>query len=188
MAKFVDIELEPLSASAFAPFGQVIGLTEGPPVFRGPHIESWRHDFAADGDVEVMFTRYAHRAMTFSRVERHFAVTQAFVPLDGVPWVMAVAGPTIPEDPSAEPRPDSVRAFYVEGNRGIMLRKGAWHALTRFPVSSAGASFTGKATQQELERQMRGGPPPTLTQVVDFGERFGVAVRIEDPRGLLRAA
>lgn len=189
MSGVIDIELEDLTAAAFAPFGEVIGLAEGPPVFSGPHIKSWRQNFACDGPVEVMTARYAHQPMTLSLLERHFNVTQAFIPMTADPWVMVVAGPTAPEDRDALPAPKAARAFLVAGGHGIMLARGAWHALTRFPANPAGASFvliTGADTQRELERQIAQGTKPTHTQVVDLARTFGKTLRVVDPRGLCR--
>lgn len=188
MTRKIDVELEPLTAQAFAGYGEVIGLAEGPPVFSGSHIKSWRQDFACDGPVEVMLARYAHQPMQLSLLERHFNVTQAFIPLSADPWVMVVAGLTIPADRDARPAPDSVRAFHVPAGRGIMLARGAWHALTRFPVNPAGAAFvliTGADTQRELERQLKDGTRPTHTQVVDFARDPGVTLRVADRRGLI---
>lgn len=188
MPETIDVELEPLSAAAFAPYGEVIGITEGPPVFSGSHIKSWRQGFACDGAVEIMLARYAHQPMTLSLLERHFNVTQAFIPLTADPWVMVVAGPTVPADMSARPAAASVRAFLVPTGHGIMLARGAWHALTRFPLNPAGAAYvliTGTDTQRELERQLKDGTRPTHTQVVDFARGSGVTFRVADRRGLL---
>lgn len=188
MPKIVDIELEVPTAEAFQPFGQLISAQPGPPAFTGAHIESWRLDFAADGGVELMFARYAHQPLRFHLMERHFAVTQSFVALGGEASVMAVATPTDLADRAAVPRPESVRAFYVDGSAGVMLWRGTWHTLTRFPVSATGAAFaliTGAATQRELERQTRDGTPPKLTQVVDFDNELGIGFQVVDARGLI---
>src|SRR5689334_16790406 len=68
----------------------------------------------------------------WSQMERHLAVTQAFLPLGGVASIMVVAPPSDPADRKALPPPDSVRAFHMDGSRGVVLRRGTWHALRRF--------------------------------------------------------
>ena len=190
MATSVEVELEPLTAAAFAPYGEVIGMAEGPPAFSGPHIKSWRQGFACDGPVEIMLARYAHQQMSLTLLERHFNVTQAFVPMSPSSWVMVVAGPTVPAERDSRPAPESVRAFLVPAGHGIMLARGAWHALTRFPLNSGGADFlliTGADTQRELERQLKDGTRPTHTQVVDLARDAGVSLEVVDRRGLLAA-
>lgn len=188
MPKVFEIELEALTAEAFAPFGQIIGQQDGPPVFSGPHIDAWRMEFDVDGNIELMFARYIHQPIRFERVERHFNVTQAFLALNGAASVMVVAAPTDPEDPSAAPALDAIRAFYVGGDVGILLWRGTWHALTRFPAHAPAADFaliTGRDTQVELQRQMADGTPPRLTEVVNFAETADSVVQVVDPRMLI---
>ncbi len=188
MTEIVEIALEPLTAGAFAPYGQLITARDEPPAFDAPHLDAWRMDFAVDGEIELMYVRYIHQDMRWTTMERHFNVTQSFMALGGAASVMVVADPTDESDRSALPRPETMRAFLVDGARGVMLWRGTWHALTRFPVPATGGAFamiTGAATQHELERQNRDGTRPALTQVVDFEKEFGVGFAVADPQGLL---
>lgn len=61
MTRLVEVALAPLTAGAFARYGQIIGEQDGPPVFESPHIASWRMDFAVHGDIELMFVHYVHQ-------------------------------------------------------------------------------------------------------------------------------
>ena len=188
MPEIIEIVLEPLSPKAFAPFGQIVGESGTAPHFTGSHIAAWRMAFEAEGGAEILFARYVHQPIELSRMERHFNVTQAFLPLGDQPSVMVVAAPADLGDRAAKPKPQAVRAFYVEGSRGIMLWKGTWHALTRFPARPSGAEFaviTGAATQAELERETRDGARPKLTQVVDFATEYGAVLKVVDPHRLM---
>ena len=188
MATTVDIALEGVSAEAFAPFGALIEEPSTPPVFQNPGLRSWRFPYEASAATDLMVIRYDHRPMTFAKLERHSNVTQCFVPLDSMPWVMVVAPPS---DSGDGPVPNCVRAFLVGGAQGIPLWKDTWHAFNRFPAGPPGASFallTGADTQAELEERLAGGAPPTLTHVVDYAERFGLSFRIVDPQRLLAPA
>ncbi len=190
MTETVEIALEPLTADAFAPYGQLIAARDEPPVFEAPHLEAWQMDFAVDGEIELMVVRYIHQDIRWTTMERHFNITQSFMALGGAASVMVVADPTDANDRSVLPRPETVRAFLVDGTQGVMLWKGTWHALARFPVPATGGAFamiTGAATQQELERQNRDGTQPELTQVADFEKEYGVGFAVVDPRGLLAA-
>jgi len=181
----IEIPLERLTREAFSPFGQIIGDFDAPPVFEASHLRSWRLDFELDGRAELMFTRYLHQPLAFSALERHTGVTQSFIPLGNAPSVMVVAAPTAS---SAIPAPDDVRAFGVPGDVGLMLWRGTWHALTRFPVRPEGAAFaliTGYDTQRELEREKADGTPPTLTEAVDYEAQRDVRFEVVDPEGLL---
>ena len=188
MTEIVEVALEPLTADAFAPYGQLITARDEPPVFEAAHLEAWQMDFAVDGEIELMVVRYIHQEMRWTTMERHFNVTQSFMALGGAASVMVVADPTDAADRTVPPRPETARAFLVDGAQGVMLWRGTWHALTRFPVPAAGGAFamiTGAATQQELERQNREGTRPKLTQVVDFEKTYGVGFAVVDPAGLL---
>jgi ureidoglycolate lyase len=185
MAGFVELPVEPTSVESFAPFGQLIAERNDPPAFRGDRLEAWRLACEIGGTMELLYLRYDWQPMVFSKIERHFAITQCFIPLGNASVVMVVAPPT---DRSALPPPASLRAFLLGGDTGVLLWKGVWHALNRFPVNRATANFaliTSAETQRELERQVDQGVEPELTQAVDYGQRFGVSFRIVDPDGLL---
>lgn len=180
------IALEPLNEEGFAPFGAFIGPSSTPPVFGNPKLQAWHMDFQSDGPVELMFDRFFHREMRFSRMERHVAVTQCFMPLGGMASVMVVAAPT--DASQGAPAPEDLRAFLFETHYGLMLWRGTWHALHRFPVAPPHADFallTDEATQRELEAERRNGRPPALTQVADYGELHGVRFDVTDPLGLI---
>ncbi len=188
MPRVIDLPLEPLSGPAFEPFGEIIGVRDGPPVFTGPHINSWGMSFESEGGVELMHACYIHQPMEFTCLESHLNVTQCFIPLGYHPSVMVVAPADAQSGDPRPPGPESVRAFLVPGDRGILLWRRTWHALTRFPVRSAGAEFallTSVETQRELERERRDGTPPRVTHVVDYAGEMGVAFRVVDAQDLI---
>ena len=102
----------------------------------------------------------------FRLLERHFAVTQAFIPLEGSPAVVAVAAPTDIEDPDAIPRPEDVRAFLIDPGKGYAYKTGTWHSLDRYLLRPPGASFVILNVD------------PNPTQFVDYAERFGVEFEV----------
>ena len=180
------IALEPFSAEAFEPFGWPIAMGSGEPVFQAQHIRSWGVAFEVDDDLRLMLAWYAQLPLRLHLIERHSSVTQAFVPVGDFPSVMVVAS----GGPDEVPAPDALRAFLVPPFTGIVLRRNAWHALTRFPIGPAGGAFallTSAATQAELEAQAQGGPLPKLTQVIDYRAQ-GLAFEVTDPQGLLTPA
>jgi ureidoglycolate lyase len=188
MSEVVEIRLERLSAEAFALFGQLIcARSDAPPIFEAPHLRSWRQEFDVEGSTELMYIHYVHRPIEFSTLERHFQVTQTFVALGGAASVMVVAPPT---GRKSVPELGELRAFFVPGTIGLMLWRGTWHALTRFPTAPGGAGFallTDANTQRELEKQRIDGTPPRLTEEIDYRERYGVSFKVVDPDGLLTA-
>jgi ureidoglycolate lyase len=179
MARIVRVPVEPLTEDAFAPFGEILGPKDQPPDFRGVSSVGWNSGFELSGAPHVMAYRSEPVGLQFRFLERHFSVSQTFIPLGNTRAVVAVAAPTDP-DPDALPKPDDVRAFLIDGSVGYLLRRGTWHSLDRYPLQSRPADIviiTEWETQDELLHmdQSRW----TRTQQVDYLERFDVRFEIQ---------
>ena len=111
-----EIAVEPLSAAAFAPFGQLISEQDAAPLFSVPGAKTWGVDFEIDGTPEVHYARFDHKDdMTFAMIERHFNVTQAFVPLGGAANVNVLR--------RADRRRRSGRHPTARGPAGVLFRR-----------------------------------------------------------------
>jgi len=139
MSSTVTIPIERASHEAFAPFGQLISEQGSPPVFHGDGLRSWWLAYDIDGTTELMFICYDYKPMIFSAIERHFNVTQRFIPLAGSGVVMVVAPRTDETDLSILPSPTSLLAFLLEGSPGALLWKGV------FGIPSIGFRFNRPA-------------------------------------------
>ena len=109
-----EVQAEPLTAEAFAPFGQVID--------RGDMVMELR-----DGETfHLNVLSYDRQPLECDHLNRHHRATQALVALAGRPTLVVVA-PVAPRplDPRA-PRA-RVRAFVCDGTAGINLSLGTWH-------------------------------------------------------------
>ncbi len=156
------LPVQPMTSAAFAPYGELLEPRERPADGR----RFFPADFLCEGRPTVDVIWQPAEGRRFRLLERHFAVTQTFVPLGGAPSVVAVAPPTGPE---AVPRPEDVRAFLIDPAVGYAYRVGTWHSLDRFPLEPPGASFVILNVD------------PNPTQVVDYGERFGVEFEVSLP-------
>ena len=94
----------------------------------------------------------------FSRLERHFGVTQTFFQLSGSPSVVCAAPPTDLHDPNAIPRPEDVRAFLIDPGKGFFFARGTWHSLDRYVLAPPGATFVILNVD------------PNPTQIVDYSD------------------
>jgi ureidoglycolate lyase len=125
---------QPLTKSAFAPFGEVIEI-EGSHSFEINNGTTTRfHDLAdvqLNGDnaralVSIFRCQQFHLPITVDMMERHPLGSQAFMPLNNHSFLVVVA-----ED--AEGIPVNLRAFIVEGNQGVNYHANVWHStLTTF--------------------------------------------------------
>jgi ureidoglycolate lyase len=169
MERVQPIRVEPLTEEAFRPFGQVLAATARSPDYRGDGgAYGWRVGFQADGTLRVSVSVAPFQGLAFRKLERHFHVTQTFVPLEGSPAVVAVAGPT---DPETIPRPEAVRAFLIDGSKGYLLAKGTWHSLDRFPLAPPATVFV-VLNEEETARD------PARSQIVDYAARMGTTFQL----------
>lgn len=182
MGRTVQINVEPLTEAAFRPFGQLISASDRSPDFEGVSSDGWKAHFEADGPTLVMLLSSRNEGLRFTRLERHFGVTQTFIPLGQVPAVVAVAAPTAADDPAAIPAPEDVHGFLIDGSAGYVLKRGTWHSLDRYPLSEQASQIviiTDHRTQDEIEHAPR--DQWHLTQDVDYATRFGVTFEFVRP-------
>ena len=124
----------------------------------------------------LMLLRTPYRGLSFTKLERHFNVTQTFFPMGGSPAVLAVA-PAGSGNREQVPSPSDVRAFLLDGTAGYVLGRGVWLGLDRYalyPPATQWVILTDHETQQDLTDGYAGKHVSQLTQEIDFAARFGV--------------
>ena len=131
------LTIEPMTARSFAPFGTMVEPFETPEERR----TMTPVGFECDGRTTIHAIWQPSAGRSFSRLERHFGVTQAFFQLSGGPSVVCAAPPTDLDDPGAIPRPEDVRAFLIDPGKGFLFARGTWHSLDRFVLAPPGATF-----------------------------------------------
>ncbi len=181
-AKTVMLHCETADDASFAPYGRIVRRPENTAAnLASGAVESWDLPFESSSQPQIMFNRYHDKGRNFSVMEKHLQVTQCFFPLGGTPYIMVV-GVDSAEDEGFTPR--QVKAFYIEGNHGVLLWRNVWHSLARFPV---GADFidlafiTDRDTQSEIERHLAGGDKPAQTAFIDFQKTHQTVFTVCDP-------
>ena len=123
------IRTEPLTAEAFAPFGEVLEAAGAPDRLInqglcGRFHDRARLDFGPAGRAGISIFRAETRALPYrlDMVERHPEGSQAFLPMTGHPFLVIAA-------PDTAGRPGTPRAFLTSGAQGINLRRGTWHGV-----------------------------------------------------------
>ena len=115
--------LEPLTAAAFAPYGDVVAA---PPVpgERAFYTDGLTPD-RPDTRVSLHVNHVLPSELPFvaTRMERHPATSQTFLPLDASRYLVVVAGRT----PGGGPDPASLEAFWSAGTHGVTYRRDVWH-------------------------------------------------------------
>ena len=119
---------EPLTAAAFAPFGDVIEAAgESFPINGGicdRFHDRARMEFTGDGraGISVGLSRPYALPLSFTLVERHPLGSQAFVPMTGDPFLVVVA-------PDEGGRPGTPLAFLTRPGQGVNYLRGVWHGV-----------------------------------------------------------
>ncbi|THD37290.1 MAG: ureidoglycolate lyase [Sphingomonas sp.] len=123
-----DVVPQPLTAQAFASFGDVIEVGDPAAALAINYGNTARHDRLAEIDVAdgggvgiiSIFRGRPLDPLVLKVFERHPLGSQAFIPLSGRPYLVAVA-------PGDAFDPASVEVFYAQADQGVQYRKGVWH-------------------------------------------------------------
>ncbi len=116
---------EPLTATAFAPFGDVLDATGDFRLINGGlcqrHHDRARIDTGTDARPGISIFKARPRALpyAFDLIERHPDGSQAFLPMTEHPFLVIVS-----QGPGHTPR-----AFLTNGAQGINLHRGTWHGV-----------------------------------------------------------
>ncbi len=115
---------EPLTAAAFAPFGDIIDASGDFRLINAGLCQRFhsraRLDFAdARPGISIFLATPRSLPYTFNLIERHPEGSQAFIPMHQHPFLVIVA-----ESPQAQPM-----AFLTNGAQGINLHRATWHGV-----------------------------------------------------------
>ena len=134
-AETVTIAARVVTPESFEPFGEMLTTSGSPlPHVYGDALDVYRAGrFESDAPVEFILTRYRLRELRVQFLERHHRLTQTFIPLEGKPFVVAVAAADAPLE-NGIPRPRDVKAFVVPGDAAVNLHRGTWHEVP-FPLA-----------------------------------------------------
>jgi ureidoglycolate lyase len=119
------IRTEPLTASAFAPFGDILDVTGDYRLINAGLCQRFhdraRLDFGPEGRAGISVFNAEPRALpySFDLIERHPEGSQAFVPMTAAPFLVIVS----------QGLQSTPRAFITTGAQGINLHRGTWHGV-----------------------------------------------------------
>lgn len=130
------ISARPLTAEAFAPFGQVLEATGDPDKLINQGLCGRFNDRAemdfSDGRAGLSLFKADPRSLPYEceLLERHPEGSQAFIPMSLTSFLVIVA-------PDAGGVPGPAKAFLTAPGQGINLNRGTWHGVLT-PLSEPG--------------------------------------------------
>lgn len=154
----------PLTAAAFAPFGDVLEVSGDPDAIINQGLAGRFHDRArldfTDGRAGISLFKAQPRALPLAleMVERHPLGSQAFVPMSEHPFLVVVA-------PDEGGRPGPLLAFVTAPGQGVNYLRKTWHGVL-MPLAGPGIFAVidriGAGSNLEehwFDRPQRIGPP-----------------------------
>lgn len=132
----MKLTCQPLTPSAFAPFGDVLDCAGEPDKIInagmcGRYHDRAQLDFGPDGRAGISIFRAEARSLPYTcdLLERHPEGSQAFIPMSADPFLVIVA-----EDADGPVRPC---AFLTVPGQAINFHRGTWHGVLT-PLSGPG--------------------------------------------------
>ncbi|MEP2640870.1 ureidoglycolate lyase [Roseobacter sp.] len=132
-----QIQCVPLTAEAFAPFGDVLDCAGAPDKMINAGLCGRYHDCAAldfgpDGRAGISLFHAEARSLPYhlGLLERHPEGSQAFIPMSPDPFLVTVA-----RDDGGKPGVPC--AFLTAPHQGINLHRGVWHGVLT-PLAAPG--------------------------------------------------
>lgn len=124
------IQTEPLTAAAFAPFGEILEATGSPDKVINQGLCGRFHDlasldFTGDGakaGISLFLSEMRVLPYRLDMVERHPLGSQAFLPMTQEPFLVIVC-------PDENGRPGRPKAFVTAPGQGINFHRNTWHGV-----------------------------------------------------------
>ncbi len=130
------ITTQPLTATAFAPFGDVLELKDVPDKIINQGLCGRHHDLAemafTEGRAGLSLFNAQPRALPYKldMVERHPDGSQAFIPMTPAPFLVIVASDN-------DGTPEQPVAFLTASGQAINFHKNTWHGVLT-PLTAPG--------------------------------------------------
>jgi ureidoglycolate lyase len=125
----MNVQIEDLTAEAFAPFGTIVEQPNRAPVAEGTGWHWWGEiTYLGGGDRPYAVGRVdlEPAPLRFDWAERHMKTDEMLVPLGGE--CLVYVGPALyPDEPTRLPPLDQFRVFRVRPGQGVLMKAGIWH-------------------------------------------------------------
>lgn len=133
-----SIRAQPLTAAAFAPYGDVMAADGEPTLMINRGMCGRHHDLAemefagTDARAGISLFKAVPRSFpyTLDMMERHPDGSQAFIPMTADPFLVIVAA-------DRNGAPDDPKAFVTRPGQGVNYHRGTWHGVLT-PLSEPG--------------------------------------------------
>jgi ureidoglycolate lyase len=119
----MSIKVEPMSAEAFQPFGNVIAHAAGAVIADASGAFSGAEPGMAPTLEWMRLTFRVELPLSVDTLEQHPFSDQTFLPQSDSPLIVFVC----PSRPDGAPDAAGARAFHLPATMGVTFRRGVWH-------------------------------------------------------------
>lgn len=152
-----SVVVRPLTAEAFAPFGQVVQMDEGSRRNRLTGAFERTEEAVEPRLWVATVNNTVTLPLLLSALERHPYSAQSFLPIN-VPYIVVVCQP----DAVGKPDLDTLQAFSATAQQGVTYARNVWHhgltvleAPARFVVSMSFTATSGDDVFVQLNRPVQ---------------------------------
>ncbi len=177
MAETIKVKVQPLTAEAFRPYGQMLETKQ--PIF--PEVEPGEGRVA----MELLHIKHRPEAKRMDQMAIHFSYNQTFIPLQGSMVLVVAPAPRNRKAGQAAYEFDykKVAAFVLEPGRAALIDKGVWHNALTFGPECTFINVTrkdpGEGTSQAVERVELVPTMRSYVEFVDLQKRDNRVVELE---------
>ncbi|MHB1459569.1 MAG: ureidoglycolate lyase, partial [Armatimonadota bacterium] len=121
-----------LTQEAFSEFGKVLGIPDCEPTIGDDVHQAWigisdTMGIGQSSGKQITALRIHTNPPCFEKMEKHESSAEAFIPLDG--QSVLVVAPADASTESGGPDMSCTKAFLMDGSKGVLMKRGTWHAL-----------------------------------------------------------
>jgi len=178
MPEAIKVRLQPLTAEAFHPYGQMLESKQ--PIF--PEVEPGEGRVA----MELQHLKYRPDAKRMSQMAIHFSYNQTFIPLRGSLVLVVAPAPRNREagQTNYEFDYERVAAFVVEAGQAALIDNGVWHNAVTFGPECTLINVTrknpGEGTSPDVEGRIELMPKVrSYVEFVDLQKRDDRVIELE---------
>lgn len=165
----IELKINKINRNSFKNYGEVLEVPENKPTHTSNCFDIWmgfEEIITKNNKSKFSWFKVKHRNdFKSSNIERHLNTSEALIPVRGQS-VIIVGLPG--EKGSGEIiQKDSLKAFYIDGTKGINLKPGIWHWIP-FPLEDEAdflLIFADRTDKDDCE-------------VIDLTEKMGIELKI----------
>jgi ureidoglycolate hydrolase len=164
MTDMIKVKVQPLTAEAMRPYGQMLESKQ--PIF--PEVEPGEGRVA----MELLHIKHRPAAKRMDQMAIHFSYNQTFIPVQGSMVLLLAPAPRNREAGQANYEFDyeRVAAFLLEPGQAALIDKGVWHNALTFGPECTFINVTRKDPGEGTSKDVQGRVElvPTMRSYVEF--------------------